>query len=66
MFELVVFCIDTVGLKLTPDEASTYYQLFQIADSEGSGIINASAAVAFLTKSQLAQNVLGEVSLWDI
>ncbi|KAJ3025082.1 UNVERIFIED_CONTAM: hypothetical protein HDU68_007472 [Siphonaria sp. JEL0065] len=48
-------------VPLTSEEASAYASLFRIADVDGNGNISAQNAVAFLTKSRLAQNVLGEI-----
>ncbi|KAJ3324175.1 hypothetical protein HDU76_013468 [Blyttiomyces sp. JEL0837] len=48
-------------LPLVPEELTAYAMIFKIADTEGKGAISAAAAVPFLTKSRLPQNVLGEI-----
>ncbi|KAI9353659.1 hypothetical protein BDR26DRAFT_913913 [Obelidium mucronatum] len=49
------------ALSLAPDEAAAFAQLFRLADADGAGAVSAQTAVAFLTKSRLPQNVLGEI-----
>ncbi|ORY36836.1 hypothetical protein BCR33DRAFT_721771 [Rhizoclosmatium globosum] len=53
--------VDSFGLPLSNEETTVYAQLFKAADVSGTGSISANDAVAFLTKSRLPQNVLGEI-----
>ncbi|KAJ3069564.1 hypothetical protein HK102_006903, partial [Quaeritorhiza haematococci] len=51
----------SASLLLTPEESIAYAQYFRIADSENEGVITPQAAVAFLSKSSLSQNVLRDI-----
>lgn len=51
------------ALKLTPQEKAAFKQLFAQADQGDNGVITGEVAVKFLEKTNVPQQVLGEVRM---
>ncbi|KAI9357590.1 hypothetical protein DFJ73DRAFT_758176 [Zopfochytrium polystomum] len=55
---------ETYGLPLTPEEAWAYGYFLKLADPQGTGAVNANAAVEFLSKSKLENTQLSQI--WNL
>jgi hypothetical protein len=49
------------ALKLTPQEKAAFKQLFSQADQGDNGVITGEVAVKFLEKTNVPQDILGQV-----
>ncbi|KAI9209621.1 uncharacterized protein BJ171DRAFT_484555 [Polychytrium aggregatum] len=56
--------LESFGLPLTQEELSAFSYFFKIADVDSKGVITPPLAVAFMSKSKLSHDVLGEI--WSL
>lgn len=60
------FATETNVLELTAQESSLYTKFFRVCDSQGTGVVSPQAAVAFLSKSRLPKEILGQVARFNL